>query len=301
MLVAANAAGAELSWRGSSDCRRELEVAEQIESMTGRRLRDVDLADFELEPEPSAEGQRLTLTTITRASGERSSRVFEGKTCVDVTDAAAVAIALTIGSGPVAPEPSSSPGPAPSSSPNTAKSLRNPAPVPPATPPWRFSGAASVVVDSSVTPNPVAGGSLRLALGKPYFRFELEGTAFAPSKQLDGDGRGGTFQLAVVAPLACLVREVGAPSLLACAGYEIGSLSAVGEGVTEPFDRTTLWQAGRAELGLLWPLSASVAIGGRLGGAVALTRRTFVLDNPTAVHRPPLLSGRLALGVEVRL
>jgi hypothetical protein len=48
VMLSSQARGASITWSGTSDCRRELEVVEQIEAATGRRLLDVDDADFEL-------------------------------------------------------------------------------------------------------------------------------------------------------------------------------------------------------------------------------------------------------------
>ena len=88
MLLSSPAQAADISWAGAADCRRELEVVEQVESMTQRHLAEVDIADFELTLERLDETRlRLSLATVTRAEGARSLRTFEGGACADVTDA----------------------------------------------------------------------------------------------------------------------------------------------------------------------------------------------------------------------
>jgi hypothetical protein len=62
-----------------------------------------------------------------------------------------------------------------------------------------------------------------------------------------------------------------------------------------------LWHGPRAELGLAWPFASDWTLLGRLGGVLALSRPSFVLDAPQAVHRAGLFSLRAAVGVELTL
>ncbi|HEY6080939.1 MAG TPA: hypothetical protein VIW29_19125 [Polyangiaceae bacterium] len=302
-----SAAAAEVRWLGSSDCRRQLEVREQIEAMTKRSLVDVDTADFELEPERTQSGAfQLGLVTISRPDGARSRRVLEGESCVDVTDAAAVAIALAIGTPPPEPEPPPSEtggsaalpppasSPASSDSPTAAAAKR-------AKPRASWLVGAGVTLDSAVTPKPAFGGSLRVTFALSPLRLELEAGAFAPSEQLDSSGRGGSFQLFYAAPLVCAQRVFGAPMVMVCFGYELGQLSAEGIGVAQPHERSTFWHALRPELGLAWPMGGGLALSARAGAAIPLSRHEFVLDEPEVVHRPARLSFRAVVGLELAL
>jgi hypothetical protein len=156
-------------------------------------------------------------------------------------------------------------------------------------------------LDSSVTPQIAMGGAIRGGMQWKYLRAELEAALFAPTDTRDDAGRGGTFQLAYAAPLFCITRSLRGPRALLCGGYELGLLSAEGEGVERPYQRTIFWHAARLELGLSLPLSMELAVSTRLGGALALSRRPFVLDEPQAVHRPALASLRAAVGLELTL
>lgn len=272
--------------------------------MTQRRLADVEIADFELTLEPLSETQlRLALTTVSRHDGSRSERTFEGSTCVDVTDAAAVAIALTIGSprdeaaAKAAPAGGAEVTILPTKSPKD-----EPAPRPAvAAPVLSFRVGANAALDSSATPEVVPGGALRFSLVASKLRAELEGALYVPGQAANARGEGGTFQLAYAAPLLCAQKALGRPSALLCLGYELGQLSAEGEGVAEPRSRRTLWHGPRTELGASWALSKDWSLMGRLGGVLALSRPAFVLDAPQTVHRAGLLSLRAALGVELTL
>jgi len=303
VLMPVSARAAEIRWSGVEACRRESEVTEQVEAMTQRRLGEVDVADFSLELS-RAEGDafRLTLVTTPRHGGVPSTRSLQGASCVDITDAAAVAIALTIGTPEEQPANLPLPGPSPLVSvKNEPRSVDSASPASPGPPRPQLRMGLGGTLDSAVSPHAVLGGALRLALAWPGYRLELEGAVYAPAQVLDSEQRGGTFQLLYAAPLGCLSRALGGPQALACVGYEVGRLSATGVGVAEPFERHTFWHAARSELGLLWPLSSDLSISGRIGGALALARHTFVLDDPQAVHRPALLSLRAALGLELRL
>ena len=49
------------------------------------------------------------------------------------------------------------------------------------------------------------------------------------------------------------------------------------------------------------PLAGALRFSGRVGAAVPLVRREFVLDGPDVVFRPASLSARLEMGVELTL
>jgi hypothetical protein len=59
--------------------------------------------------------------------------------------------------------------------------------------------------------------------------------------------------------------------------------------------------APRADLGLELPLGGDFALYGRLGATVPTVRKEFVVDDETLVHRPAAVTGRLAVGLELRL
>lgn len=310
----ASLSAAEIRWFGEGSCRRELEVASQVETMTGQPVSAIDRADFELNLQsPSQNEWSLELVTLWRADGARSSRIIRGNACVEVTDAAAVAIALAVGPGessavprPEPPKaaheakeavPYQSPPPARRRSPNASRALD-----------WLVG--LSVALDSSATPSVAPGAGLRVGLTwQPSYasdarlRFELAGALYAPTETSDVGGRAGKFQLGYLAPLVCAALPSRGTTLLACAGYELGQLSGegIGSAVTASHPRGTFWSAARAELGLLVPLAGALRFSGRAGAALPLVRREFVIDGPDVVFRPALLSARVEIGVELTL
>ncbi len=281
--------------------------------MTGRPLASIEIADFELRVKSLApERWSLQLTTLRRADGARSTREIHGASCVEVTDAAAVAIALAIGPSPEHSkiEPKSGlnhdqPAPAELTGPPLAK----PAPAPAHGSLEWLVGVAGAL-DSSATPSLALGASVHFGLSwlptdksQTRLRFELQGALYAPTETDSVNGQAGKFQLFYAAPLVCGVKPLGGTALLACAGYELGRLSGEGIGyaVTSPHPSNTFWSAARAELGLLVPLTRSLRFVGRAGVAIPLVRREFVLDSPEVVFRPAPLTARIALGIELSL
>lgn len=303
--VAEVASAADIRWGGDASCRRELEVAEQVRSMIGRDLRLVDDIDFELRPQQGNDGTwRIELDMVRRAGRLRSSRSVEGKSCEEVTDAAAVAIGLALGPEPDRAELQSTPAaPAANVVPNefaAPDSTHSKALV------W-FAGVGASL-DSSVTPNVALGGALRLGLSwapsiasRTRLRFELEGALFAPTERTSANGKGGKFQLGYLAPLVCAETPLERNAFIGCVGYELGQLSAEGQGnaVSASRQRATLWYAVRAEVGLLVPVSSGFRAFARSGAALPLVRHEFVLDGSELVFRPPAISFRGQLGLEL--
>jgi hypothetical protein len=298
---------AEIRWSGSEECRRESEVREQIESMTQRPLAGVASDDFELELQTlESGGFRLQLVSISRAGGSRETRVMQGATCAEVTDAAAVAIALAIGAAPDAPaapllRPSDALPIARPPAAGTTERRKTPSP-PPASPERaRWLVGLGATADSAVAPHAVPGLELHGGVAWRALRGELQAGAFAPSTKQNERGQGGTFQLLYLAPRVCATARVGTPRAAACLAYELGRLNAEGEGVERPYSRGTFWNAVRPELELAWPLTRELWLSGRGGAAIALVRDRFVLDGPAIVHRPGWLSLRAAVGFELEL
>jgi hypothetical protein len=317
---ASSSLAAEIRWSGEESCRRESDVDEQVETATGRPVSSVEIADFELRVQSLSRDQwTLELTTARRADGARSSRTIHGASCAEVTDAAAVAIALAIGSSQVEPknapksasdsDESATKAPPEAKAPSEASSSqpRNP-PKPHDSLGW-FVGLGAAL-DSSATPSPAFGGSVRVGASwrptdvrRTGLRFELEGAFYAPTETSSVAGQAGKFQLAYGAPLLCGAKPLGGTTLLLCVGAELGQLSGegVGEAVTVSHSSNTFWAAARGELGVGYPREGALRVVGRAGVAVPLIRREFVLDGPEVVFRPAAISARVALGVELSL
>jgi hypothetical protein len=92
------------------------------------------------------------------------------------------------------------------------------------------------------------------------------------------------------------------PSLSAsiCAGWELGRLDAIGTGVRDPRRAGALWSAPRVDLGLSWAMGSSpLRLAAQLSAVTPLKRDDFYLRDLGTIYRPPVVAGRLAVGVDV--
>jgi hypothetical protein len=309
----AAAMAGELGFRGPPECNRKSEITEGVESLAGRSLVSVDDYDFDVEVEKKGASEwQLVLVTKTRASGALRERRFQGKTCAEVGDAAAVAISMTLrnDSGDSAAPPAETKAPPeepPVAAPAATPTRRDegPAPAKPAPPnaaePLSILVGVGALVDAGSLPSVAPGGTLSAgALLRPL-RIELQGGLFAPQKTESAPNQGGTFNLAFGALVACYEKNPKSVHALACLGYELGSLSGEGYGVAEPRSGSSFWHAVRVELGAGLPLSDGLSLSLRAGAAVPLARKAFVLDEAEVVHEPNAVSGRAQAGLEMSL
>jgi hypothetical protein len=295
-----------LRWSGPPECDRQHAVSAQVESIVGRALADVEALDFEVTVSHHPDAWHLEL--VTDEHGAKGRRSVEGQTCGEVTDAAAVLIAMAIRGAPAqapaaeenaspAPEEGATPAaPAPEASRKDA-TLAGAAPAASTKPLGPVFGLAGVV-DTAALPKVSPGIAAHAGVQGSSFRFEAEGAAFLASRiELEG-GRSAEFNLFSGALLGCVDDSFGALRAGGCAGFELGSLSGEGRGVSNPHLGSALWEAARLELGGLFPLGHDLWLTARAGAAIPFSRPEFVLDG-TPVYRPSVLGLRASLGVEL--
>lgn len=224
---------AEVRWSGPPDCDRQHAVSTQVESIVGRSLASVEALDFDVTVTHDQDAWRLEL--VSDEHGTKGRRSLAGQSCGEVTDAAAVLIAMAIRGAGRAPDPEATASPAP---------------------------------DETV-PEPT------------------------PTQ-----GRSADFNLLSGALLGCVDNAFGTLRAGGCAGFELGSLSGEGQGVSNPHLGSALWEAARLELGGFYPLGHELSLTARVGVAIPFSRPEFVLDgNP--VYRPSALGLRASVGVEL--
>jgi hypothetical protein len=308
---------AELRWSGPESCAERESVVEQVGELLGRPLAGVRGVDFEVKisHEKANDEWRLHLETIEQNAGDRRTRELSGKTCSELTGAAAVAITMAIRASEN-PEPAE-PGPATA---EHATENARPVRVRPAKPVTSARGpdavraspaaktsrpdrlrpslALAAVGDVGALPGAAPGVQLEASLGWRSLRGILFGALFAsqraraPVSQSEGE-----FQLALGGLLICVEQPQSGVRGLGCAGMEVGEIAGQGIGVSDARSGSSSWQAGRAELGLLVPLAPNVHLMGRAGAAIPLVRREFVLDGEP-VHRASAVTFRALAGVE---
>jgi hypothetical protein len=327
-LLAVPARAAEIHYDAPVSCGVTLEAIEaQVERLVGRPLDEIHASEFDLRVRQVKQGWQLVLRTQDPAekSAARGStaRQFYGASCREVTDVAAVAIALAIeGRAPTDeqrrpretlasdadavadPEPVTTPSTAPET--DAAPGSRGAAAATPAASDenpihLRIGLAASVLLDAGALPNWAPGGSIGMLAELGAFRVELAGALFLPQRASLGDGRGGEFDLVLGLLRACGRVSFGDMGVLGCGGFEAGMLSGHGLEVRRSRPRDTAWFALSAGAGLVWAITPTIGLQLRVELTAPLSRPDFVLDGTQSVHRAAAVGFRAGLGVEFYL
>jgi hypothetical protein len=327
-LYAAPGHAASLRWNAPTDCPPQSGVEAQIEHSIGRPLREVYGVDFEVAIEKvAARKWVLRLRTHARTlSGDVRERELSGQSCAEVSDAASLAITLTISeraaarntTGPEATVTDASvtsdtsandtaaqveappERDADADSSQTEAGEAEPPPSAAAPIPLEFSVAAALVLDTAELPSLGAGGTAEIALRYGLFKLIALGALFVEQESRLSDGRGGRFGLALLGGLLCLQPSAEAVVMLGCAGFELGKMSAEGI-LDEPLRGSAPLRAVRVEVGGGYRFSPRWAAFLRLGVSAPLTSVNFSVDEGERVHRLGPVSGRALAGIELFL
>jgi len=303
---------AELTWMGPPTCADLASVREEAERLSGRALSDVAGMDFHVTVrEAGPDGWQLTLRTVLQDEDGARIRKFSARSCSEVTQAAAVAVALAIEErAPPAhaekelPSRASSPEQTPKSAkPRLTTTLETSAVRAP-TPTrddWSVMPSLAGVVDMGALPSSAFGIEGSLGIRYRMLRGVLFGAAFPAQESLSVGSRGGRFELLLIGASTCVERRLGPTRALGCLGFEAGRLAGEGVGVVTTRRGESSWLSPRFEVGAALPSSSSARVFARLGAAVPLVRRRFVLDSSVPVHEPNAVTARGLVGVELDL
>lgn len=299
MVLGGRASAAELRLRTPGDCVARSDILDQVETILGRPLATVPEVDFEVDITAArgASSWRLRMETVPRAAGQRRLRELAGRSCAELGDAAAVAIAMAVQSTDEPAEPAGAPV-KPVASPPGSPIVTTAAPAS-SRPRPRLALALALLLESGALARGGPGVTIEGSLDLGSIRLVAGGTRLAAQEVRISPTASGTFGLFAGSLLACLVHTLGRFTALGCAGGEIGQLSGEGAGNVDSRRGTALWLAGRAELGGGYPVTHSLWLVMRGGVAVPTRRPVFVIDGTTEVHQPSALTGRGTLGFEI--
>ncbi len=309
LLAPPPAHAAELSWSAPEGCPERAEIEEKIERVVGRPLAEVGRLNIDVTL--SGGGERWSMRMRTQLHGQphgdgAGERTIEGTSCAEVSEAAAVAVAMAVLEhaeavpDPVTRSPEQPAPPPPAAEPVAATSEPSTENAEPGTP-LRFGLGVGAAVDGGALPLPALGAALELFAGYGRLRAILLGTLFASQTTEIADGvAAAEFELALGALLLC---GEGTPSplrLLGCGGFELGELS--GEGLLEGGrSGASDWRALRAEVALGFDLGDGFTLMGRAGAVVPLVRRLFFVNDGERLHRAGRVTARATLGLELHL
>lgn len=309
----AHAGAAELSLEQSGSCVNLDELSFRVARALGQPLEEAGEAKFGVRIEATRAGYHAHVEARD-GTGQAlaGARALEARSCEELTEALALAVALAIGqhstpreSVPSAASPVSSTEPAvaadtPDAPPSAAiasdSRVTGPA----------LAGSAWAIGDTGTLPGLGLGAGLGVELRWPSFALralgtllpEREGTLQAPLPS----NRGVSIGLLAAGVLACVPIAVSPVvlKLAVCTGAELGELSGSGIGVSTPHHQRTLWSAVRFDADLRWALpDMPLGLDLLVTAAAPLSRDEFVLRNIGSVHRPASVVGRVGLGLSL--
>ena len=308
VAVAVDAHAAQVTVSGADACVDAAAIADQASDLLGRPLAAVPGVDFLVELRRVEAGRwRLRLDTIEReqaagAQRARRSRELGAAKCTELADAAAVGIAMSVRAlSPAADERRPVPPPPVSVSVSAGSAAAVPAAPVKAEKAAAtvFAGRLALAGDLGALPGATVGIELGAVLRLPRVRFEVSGTALAPRVAHATGGAGGEVRLLYGTAESCLPVASGRTTVLGCAGFELGRISAEGLGIAQPRLGSAPWRTVRADVGAAVALGSGLAVVVRAGAGVPLARSEFVIDGTTLVHRPSSLVVRVSTGVEL--
>jgi len=316
--LARSALAAELRVEAEAECPSADSLEAQLEQSLQRPLAEIEAGAFEVEVSArSAGGYRLKLRALSGQGGSQVRvRELIGDSCQEVFDAAAVAIAMAITAGAPTPAPEAT-STKPRAQPARAQPARaQPARaddspgVPPASAPggrdlesaWHAEIALGPAIELGVLPGLGPGAQLELGVGLDWLGLRLGASVFARQRAESAAGdAAGDFGLILGGALLCAERGLRAWRALACAGGELGSLSAEGD-LDVALSERTVHAALRADAGVRWLLEPGLSLLARAGVGVVLTRQRFQANRGSiTLHRPAAVAGRALLAAELAL
>ncbi len=333
---AGDVADIDLRWHAPAGCPDEGHVRAAVERLVGRPLASPGgpWVPVRVEAGPS-EGGRWAVRIAIGLPGATAphQRRIEGRSCDEVADAAAVAIALTIAPAPSHPAPAALPPPAPAALPPPAPveppppaPVEPPPPAPVAPPPsattpvepspdhvvapppppsakvlpaLRLFGGA----DFASLPAPAFGGELAAVLRIGDHRVDLHASGFFPEQVTSPTNAmaGAHISLFAAGARYCYALLQRTIELDGCAGLEAGALFGQSFGITRPDSGAAPWLAPKIGAQGLASLGGRLSLAFALDGLAPVVRDTFQIDGLGAVYRPSPVTGRALLGLQLNL
>lgn len=294
----------ELSLAGPGECPNASALHDQVQKLARLPADAPHRLEAHLLIEPTEPDRLRLLLTASLDGAAPGERTFIGASCAEVTDAAALTLALMLNPDAAPPdEEAAAPSPASALQPAAPPARERAAPSPRSAPRIHaFAGLTAggrVGVMPSVSPE--AGAAVGVSLNQ--FSSGLGVLAAPPQTAHTASGQfGGRFWalsgtwLACWAPLDDVTIQLGP-----CAGVGLTRLAGSGVGVTHPHDSETSWVSGTLGLSTALALGSRVTVRALVLGAVPATRPTFYLQGLGPVHQPAAVSASLQGTVAIRL
>ncbi len=237
-------------------------------------------------------------TAVVELAGSPTRR-FDGASCAEVLDAAALVLALAIDVSESAREPSGDSGPVhviAAESPSDPDPIRiSRRAVSPRSVEIRLRAGA--LADVGTLPDAALAATASGSVWRGASGLEISFAMFDPTTASVSGASGE------VAPVGLWTIGLGACHRIApvtlCAGGEAGRMTADAGGLTDGEKAGALWSAGSASAWADRRIGGSVRVYGGVEAVAAITRPRFVLDDDTSLHRPFPVSARGLIGLEL--
>jgi hypothetical protein len=287
----------ELEWRAPAGCPDAAAIRADILRLTAQHA--TETLSVSADVSRSELGQWVVELAITQ-TGEPRVRRVEGKTCREVSDAAALIVAIALAPdalGADAPPPAPAPTPAP------AKPEPRPKPRPP--PPAHetreravhFGVGMLAGIGVTALPEVAPGASVFGALD--FHRvdaLELRAVGFLSRDASVAADRGAHVSLYALALRYC--RWI-VPVLAGCGGVEAGFLRAEGYGSDENREKLARWLAPEVGAESFVALAEPFGLAIQASMLVPVVRDRIRIDTTTA-HRPGSVDVRVFGGFALR-
>jgi len=310
-------AAASLSVAPEDPCLDAAELTALVERELGAALGAAVPLRFELSGAKRPRGYSARLDVFDDRGAAARRRVVEAADCATLQETVAVAMTLALSADAGAAEPLQVRGMPEASNPSGSA---DDAPMQDMRPreasaqgasgenrAWVPSLSAGLLVDAGTLPSASLGASIGAALAVGSLRIQALGTLLF-DREVSIQGRlspdaGATLGFAGASLLACapLFQASSAGlSSRACLGWELGQLSGQGNGVARPERGRVLWSAPRLDIGGRFALPVAYGgVGLSLAAEAPLNRDDFTIGPDVVVHRPPVIVGRVAVGIDL--
>jgi hypothetical protein len=327
-------AGLELHWEAPPECPDRAQLLAAIDATLGE-VTEGERPPLRVRGLVRAEPTTGFVLRLELDDGHAGTRELRGASCKELTDAAALVIAMTIDprlletlQGPievpeVEPPPERSPSDAAAETPSDRSPSdaaietpldRSPADTAPAEPPardtprrspdpLRFLGRAQAGVGGGPLPGAAAVLGLAAGLGGRGWRAELSASYWTPRTRTSAANPavGVRAQLWTLGVHGCGEPRWRTLSFPLCAGILAGAVHARGEGELVPRTIASRWVGVALEPGIVWWARPRVGLGLRAEGHAALARPALRSEPSGTVFKSASAGVTLRAGLELRL
>lgn len=300
----------QVEWEAPEGCAGALELHARLSQLLGHEpetLGKLSRVRGSVVKTPS--GYRLVLEAFER--DRRSSRLFEAARCDDLTDAAALALALAIapeqagaiGAGATSDaDGAAATGVAEAAADAAVGDAGAAANAPSGAPSVRGFAAGHALVEWGALPRLTPGVAVSAGVALGALSIAAQGALFGAQASSVAPAQDVEFDLFAGGVRGCWallgrVQLDSAPRLNFCACFEAGRYRGRGLGLAPAREARDLWLAVGAALDLEWPLGPALGVQLRAEPMLPVLRKQYTINGSDDVHAPDALSARLYLGL----